>query len=453
MAHTALTTTQKQAQTLSAFMHQGLKLLHAPIAEITQIIHEAVEQNPTLEYADPPSTVSFDALTQSEDAQAPEYELDLSDPQQATDPQSAQLKHDRLIDHLRTPISLQDHLLQQAALLNLSPAHFERIQLLIGNIDPAGYFTGSLPDLEMILDIRHEELLHDLATIQQFDPPGIGARTPQESLSLQIHAIGPSFPDYAMALRVVSHLQQLVDEPDRLMQTLSITPERLATIRASLKRLSPMPGAAFSQQILSPLTPEVIAAKSDGRWTAIVDTQWMPKLRLNAHYRAMLADNQILNQADQAYLQKQIKAAQSLIDSIHIRGLTLQRVSQAIIDHQLDFFDHGMDALKPLTQQTLAQELDLHPSTISRAVHDKTIKTPRGIYPLSIFFSMPQESTPIPALIRSLIQAESPDAPLSDQAIAHALSKQGIPIARRTVSKYRTQLMIPSQRSRARSDR
>lgn len=353
--------------------------------------------------------------------------------------------------------SLRDHLLEQLALVPLSERDRAMVAFLIEALDDDGYLAQPLADLIEVLPDElgedPEELLEELQIalrhIQNFDPPGVGALTASECLALQLEPMD-TCPVRDLALGIVRNHLELLANRDfvRIKKALGCDEDTLREAHALVRSLNPRPGAQFAALDTRYVVPDVVVKKSRGRWVASLNREAMPRLRINRLYAQILQGNR---NGSAASLAGQLQEAKWLIKNVQQRFDTILRVSQAIIDRQRQFFDHGEVAMRPLTLREIADTVELHESTISRVTTQKYIASPRGIYELKYFFGShvatdsggAASSTAIRALIKQLVSAEDGHKPLSDARIAEILGEQGIVVARRTVAKYRESLSIP----------
>jgi len=352
--------------------------------------------------------------------------------------------------------SLRDHLLDQLKLLNLSERDQKLILLLIDSINENGYLEASLDEiLEALpeeLEVELVELETALKHLQNLDPPGIGASNLQECILLQLNLLPDNMPELAIAKAIVEeHLQLLANKDfNKLRKVLNCSEESLKGAQALIQLQNPRPGADFAQ--FSPdhfIQHEVVVKKVKGIWVASLNDGVMPKLRINQLYANILKGSK--GNSGQ-YLQNQMQEARWMIKNIQQRFSTILRVSQAIVDRQRNFFEHGEIAMRPLVLREIAEELELHESTISRVTTHKYMLTPRGIFELKYFFGSHVSTdsggecsaTAIRALIKQLVAEEDTKKPLSDNKISEILAKQGIKVARRTIAKYRESLNIPA---------
>lgn len=351
-------------------------------------------------------------------------------------------------------ISLRDHLLSQLKLMPLSERDQSLVLLLVDSINEDGYLEETLEDIaEQMpaeLEIDELELQTVLRHIQHLDPAGVGARNLSECLLLQLAIMPQDIPHLALANLVAKHHLPALAARDftKLRKELGCDEATLKQIQQLITSLNPRPGSAFSL-IGSEhyIQHEVIVKKVKGIWIASLNDGVIPKLKINQLYASILKRNR---DSSSQYLQSQMQEAKWMIKNIQQRFSTILRVSQAIVDRQRNFLEYGEVAMRPLVLREIADELDLHESTISRVTTNKYMLTPRGIFELKYFFgsSVATDSggtcsaTAIRALIKQLVDQENPKKPYSDNQITDLLAKQGIVVARRTIAKYRESLNI-----------
>ncbi len=351
--------------------------------------------------------------------------------------------------------TLREHLLNQIQLLSLSERDQRLMLLLIDSINENGYLEASLEDIMESLPIELEVELVELETalkhVQNLDPAGIGATNLQECILLQLKMLPEDTPALLLAKDIVTnHLQLLANKDfNKLRKLLSCNEHDLKAAQDLIKLQNPRPGADFAQFSHDHfIQHEVVVKKIKGIWVASLNDDVMPKLRINQMYADILKRNR---ENSGQYLQSQMQEARWMIKNIQQRFSTILRVSQAIVDRQRNFFEHGEIAMRPLVLREIAEELELHESTISRVTTHKYMLTPRGIFELKYFFGSHVatetggecSATAIRALIKQLVAEENPKKPMSDNQISEVLSKQGIVVARRTIAKYRESLNIP----------
>ena len=348
--------------------------------------------------------------------------------------------------------SLRDHLGWQLGMTQLSERDRELVRFLIDALDDDGYLSTPMAELWETLppeyEIEIEELDIALRLIQNFDPIGIGARNPQECLALQLRAL-PADAIRNLALVVVDKYLELLAARDyvKLRRLTGADDEALKEAHALITRLNPRPGARFAQTEARYITPDVMVKKLKGKWTAYINPDAYPRLRINRLYAEILSRQRRGN----ANLTGQLQEARWLIKNVQQRFDTIHRVTQAIVDRQRQFFEHGEVAMRPLVLREIADILGLHESTVSRVTSQKYMATPRGIFELKYFFGSHVatdtggacSATAIRALIKQLVGSEDGKKPLSDSQLSEILGQQGIVVARRTVAKYRELLNIP----------
>ena len=351
--------------------------------------------------------------------------------------------------------TLRQHLLEQLHLMPLSARDQTLATVLVDAINEDGYLEQSLEELAEMLPEEQEvdpmELQTALKLIQHLDPPGIGARNLAECLSLQLRAMPEATPHREIAISLVdNHLSELATRDyARLRKALHCSEETLRDVQHLITQLNPRPGASFSHIGSDQyIQHEIVVKKIKGVWLAALNQEVMPKLRINQLYADILKRNR---DNSSQYLMSQMQEAKWMIKNIQQRFSTILRVSQAVVDRQRNFFEHGEIAMRPLVLREIADEVGLHESTISRVTTRKYMLTPRGVYELKYFFGSHVatdtggacSATAIRALIKQLVSEENPKKPLSDSQITEILGKQGIVVARRTIAKYRESLQIP----------
>ncbi len=350
--------------------------------------------------------------------------------------------------------TLRDHLMGQLAVLKVSERDRQVIGALIDALNDDGYLGSSLEEIgDMFSEndaIDPDEITIALRFVQSFDPAGVGARDPAECLSLQLKALPESTPYRAQALTIVeSHLPLLAARDlTKLRRVLHCDEACVREVRQLIRSLNPRPGSSFANDEANYVIPDVIVKKVRNRWTASLNEAAMPKLRLNRIYADILTRNR---DSSNQQLSAQLQEAKWLIRNVQQRFETILRVSQAIVERQRRFFEHGEVAMRPMVLREIADMLDLHESTISRVTTQKYMLTARGTFELKYFFGShvatdtggAASATAIRALIKQLIAAEDIKTPLTDSRIATLLGEQGILVARRTIAKYREALSIP----------
>ncbi len=370
--------------------------------------------------------------------------------------EDSDLRHDALANSPARPQSLHEYLLEQFAFFNCRPEVREFGEYLIQNLDHNGRLQSTLPEIVQVYDQRIdlETARQALSYIQMCDPPGVGARDMKECLLLQLQPDTP-YRD-VLAVLISSHLEDLAK--NRLPVIHRKTGYSIETIKAveeELKKFEPLPGRGFEQRPVQKVTPDLSIEQDDaGRYIVKLEDEYVPQLRISRRYIELMRSNP--DPQTKVYIKKKIESAKWLIDSIEQRYGTLRRVGQAIVDYQTDFLDHGPEQIAPLKMQQIADVVGIHVTTVSRAVDDKWIQTPRGLFPLKRFFGGGTTTAGgdevawdiIRLKLKEIIDAEDKSHPLSDDALVKKLAGTGYTLARRTVTKYRKAMVIPSSRER-----
>ena len=357
--------------------------------------------------------------------------------------------------------SLQDYLTWQMNLSNLSDNDLLIANNIIDGINTDGYLSTPLEDIIEAIndeDVEIEEVEAVLHRIQNFDPPGVGARDTRECLLIQLRQLPETieYRDYAISL-VQDLFKYLADQDQRMIKRrLGVKDEQLQAIMELIRSLNPRPGTSVAESKTEYVEPDVFVRKVNDHWQVSLNGQATPKLRVNAEYASFIrrADDS----SDNTSLKNHLQEARWFIKSLQSRNDTLMKVATKIVEFQQGFLEHGDEAMKPLVLRDVADDLEMHESTISRVTTQKYMHTPRGTYEFKYFFSSHVSTsaggecsaTAIRALIKKLIAAEKQSKPLSDNKISQILVDQGIEVARRTVAKYRESMGIPPSNERKR---
>lgn len=483
-----------QHLTMTPQLQQAIRLLQLSALELQAEIQEALEANPLLEEGDNGEvsdstpidyTAAESALAANQDAQA--------DILQPIDIQHNEAMPDELpVDsawedifanasantgtgapddddysadgNTSSPETLAEHLAWQLNLTPFSDTDRAIGLALLDAIDTRGYLTASLDDiLAAVLPendpyaIEIDEVEAVLHRIQQFDPPGVGARDLRECLLIQLRQMPEDTPRRTDAMNIVqNHLEMLASRDfSGLMRQLRLNESGLKAAITLIKGLNPHPGGIMDTvSDTEYVIPEVIVRRHQNRWLVELNPDALPKLRINTHYASLVRQTE--TSADGQYLRNHLQEARWLIKSLQSRSDTLLKVASRIVEHQRAFLEKGPEAMKPLVLREIAEEIDMHESTVSRVTTQKYMLTPRGLFELRYFFSShvgtseggEASSTAIRAMIRKLVNEENPRKPLSDNKIADLLQEQGIEVARRTIAKYRESLNIPPSHER-----
>lgn len=464
---------------LTPQLQQAIRLLQLSSLELEQEIQIQLDSNPLLEKIEEESlTESLAALENKEsDDLTTELNADHLPDDLPVDTewddvythQSTALatpEFEEREDNRQVQLSLKEHILEQVNLL-----HFSKIDQLIAYcivdaLDDKGFLDAEIEEIilaaqqllnEMDIEeeIEEDEVLVVLKHIQRLDPLGIGSRNLAECLKVQLEFLPKDVEYLNEAKNLLQYYELLIaNDLNKLLKQTGLTKDQLKFAINLLKTLKPYPGMDFDKQESDYQIPDVVVSKKDLHWQVQLNPDVLPKLRINSFYSSMIrrADQS----EDNLYLRNQMLEAKNFIKSIDERHKTLLKVASCIVEHQKAFLEIGPEAMKPLVLRDVAEEVELHESTVSRVTTNKYMLTPRGLFELKYFFSSyvgttaggEASSTAIRAMIKKLVANENPRKPLSDNVIATLLKDEGIEVARRTVAKYRESLHIPSSSER-----
>ena len=481
---TSLSQRQELRLRLAPQILQSIEILQLATLDLKGLIEREMEMNPTIEIE------TEDPLLERERA-APSGEGDIAQLELAPSADSLEAEFERLeglneqwkefsgsyrprmdggdkdkkLEAMNNTagrsVSLQEFLDGQLAELSLKERDLAIANYLIWNIDDNGYVRYEINEefakgLEIEPSITVEEMEDVLELIQSFEPQGVGARDLRECLLIQLEQTNVAHR-YDLEIAVVrEHLDDVVNNRlPKIAKALGEPVELIDEAISFIRSLNPKPGRLFANDQVHYVIPDVVVDQIDERWEVRVEDSYIPRIHISKHYQEMLkagADDPKVR----AYVKKKIDSAKWLMESIEQRKSTLSRIAQHIVDFQTPFLEKGVDALRPLKMQFIADQVGVHVSTVSRAIADKYIQTPRGIFALKFFFTggttrADGEEKSIVAVkqkVRDIVKKEDKNHPLSDEEIAAALKSEGLDIARRTVTKYRKQLGIPSSRQR-----
>ena len=357
-------------------------------------------------------------------------------------------RRQHFFDSLVSSTSLQEHLIQQADLVDLDENQKAGINYLIGSLDDRGYLTTSLSDLALLCRQPLKVIQQAHPILKTLDPPGIGATDLQDCLLIQLQANGRT---KSLAWRIVKDQFKLLLRrriPD-ISKRLHADIEDVQDAIEEISNLDPSPGRKYGEDTNQVITPDVHVEKDEGNWVVHLNNEYIPRLRISNVYKEIIARGK-LNKQEKEYIQEKMRSGKFLISSIEQRQQTIEKITRSILDFQIDFFEEGLSKLRPLTMTQVADAVGVHETTVSRAIAGKYIKTPHGLFPLKYFFTPGYNSsggeslsnTTIKDMIAHIIEGEDPAKPFSDQAVVNQLAEKDIKIARRTVAKYREELGI-----------
>jgi RNA polymerase sigma-54 factor len=478
-----------QQLTMTPQLQQAIRLLQLSTLELQSEVQNLIESNPMLEQEDGESAAPPESGNGEANSNGAATDSELSAGNGDTIPDELGVDstwedtYDTGITSYSTPGSddnrdildtytisgecLHEHLYWQLEMGNFSQVDRLIAHTLIDAIDDDGYLTQ---DMEGILqqlanepgiepdEIEAEEVEAVLHRIQQFDPVGVGARSLTESMELQLQQYGPDTPWLKEARILIRDHLKLLGNRDfsQLGRRMGLAKDDLQHVIHLIQSLNPRPGSRFSNMEPEYIVPDVYVRKHNDEWRVELNTESIPKLRINRLYANLV--KRANNSKDNTYLKDNLQEARWFLKSLQSRHETLLKVANCIVSRQHAFFDYGEEAMKPMVLRSIADEVEMHESTISRVTTRKYMHTPRGIYEFKYFFSSHVSTeaggecsaTAIRAIIKKLVAAENPARPLSDNKIAGILAEQGIKVARRTIAKYRESLSIAPSNERKR---
>jgi RNA polymerase sigma-54 factor len=468
----------KQEMKINPRLYQAMDLLYMPLLDLQQHIKQEMLNNPFLDLEEP--LVDAEDLEVKEEKENTDDEIDweeiLLDGFDAGG-RKQEYEQKEYYEPVRVETrDLADHLLDQLKLMRLSPREVLLGEEIIGNVDDDGYLACSLDDVvnglnewveehgedwaegdEPLQPYRLEEAEAMLDMIQRFDPSGVGARDLRECIMLQLRDMEMDGTRTFIIVR--DYFDQLINHRwSEISKELSITPKEVQAAADEIAKLDPKPGLKYAAPADNYITPDLIVEKIDGHYHVFLNDTSLPRLKLSRTYREIARDKSKFQGENKEFISNKLNSANWMIQAIEQRRQTMLKVMNFIVDRQREFFERGVQYLKPLTLREVAEVIEMHESTVSRVTNEKFVQTPRGVLPLKFFFSSGLSTSSgedvsargIKAKIETLVSNEDSKRPLTDQAIVNILKEEGVQIARRTVAKYRDQLGILSARMRKR---
>lgn len=434
---------------LTPQMRLALNLLQPPLTKLKEYIKEEIEKNPVLEPIDKdplPTRKKFESSIAGFDEGRPETEMSWSE----DDEEKRRFKESLIIKQA----ILRDHLLRQLHLLTYTDNDRRIGELIIGNINDDGYLRCSIEDIAKSSETTKSQIEGVLSLIHTFDPIGVGARDLRECLLLQLKSKGE---ENSLAGQIVNKYLPFLEKKryKYIAGKLKTSTDRIKDAMKEIVRLEPKPGQSFSTERALPLIPDATLKKTKEGYEVVLNDWELPRITINEKYRKMLKQSDTPEDTRE-YLRERFRAAKSLIHGIKKRKETIQKVIEDIVYVQKDFFDNGGANFKPMTLEQIAKRIGKHKSTVSRAISNKFLHTPHGIFELRHFLnsSVKQNngevysSKNIKNKILELTKEEDKTRPLTDNEISNQFNREGILVARRTISKYREQLKILPSKSR-----
>ena len=480
---------QTQSLVLAPQLRQSLKILQVAALDLRSVIQEELQSNPTLEELpmEAMSPEKAEADTGESDANgddtaasaegtpepAPETkreEMDFSKEfeilgkidddwrdymattggvQTYTSEDAERRQH--FFDSIAAETSLQEHLMRQAEMTDLSPKAMEAMRHLVGSLDDRGFLTVRAADAALQTGLPLESLQEAVAALKTFEPAGIGSESLAECLLAQLSAKGRSD---SLASRIIrDHFELLTRRRiPELSRKLGAASDDIQGAIEEIGKLDPAPGRQFAEDQNRVVVPDVVVEHDGNEWKIHLNNDYIPRLRISSTYRDLIAKG-TLSKGERDYLKDRMRSGKFLIDSIEQRQRTIERITREILKAQLPFFEHGVAQLKPLTMTQIADVVGVHETTVSRAIANKYIRTPHGVFEFKYFFTPGYQNdsgasvsnTTVKEMIADQIAVENKGGPLSDQELVAKLQEKGISIARRTVAKYREELgILPS---------
>ncbi len=453
-------------QVLSPQLQQSLLILQTPLLELRNLVQQEMETNPVLEElpGQPGADERGEAESSADDSFKNEFEKLASLDEEWRDymaqsasysadgsrgSREAQDKRQFLFDSIPVQETLQQNLVGQLNQNVLSAGDRNAAELIIGNIDDNGFLQSTPEEMALNSGIPKEDFEKMLALIQSFYPAGVGARDLRECLLLQLQRQGK---ENTLEYKIVSqHMEDLGRRRfPEIARRVGISVEDVQKASDNIARLNPRPGQVFAAAPQNYVLPDVMVEMVDGEYQIVLNNEQIPHLRISNLYKDIIASGNAQSSDVKNYIRDKIRSGKFLIRSIHQRQQTILNIAQQIVSRQRDFLDHGPSHLKPMTMGEVADAVGVHETTVSRAVSRKYMATPQGVFEMKYFFTSGYQTTAGDSLsnisvkeaILDLVKHENGSAPLSDHEIVEILSERGIPIARRTVAKYRDELNI-----------
>ena len=447
---------------LTPSLQQAIKLLPLTTLELAEVLDQEVMENPLLEEEPVEETKTVEEIAQDETAERerpddPLKEIDIerffedyfdNGADRRTRP--SEVPEVAPIENTLTESpDLYDHLLWQLRMTEADEATLEIGEAIIQNLDEDGLLRVSLEDVAAMGPWPMEAVEATLALVQALDPPGVAARSLTESLRIQLRVLG--LENSPADVMVRDHMKQLQSHQyPEISRHMGLSADEVAHHLEIIRGLSPRPGAGYSAKRSDYVLPDVFVVKEGEEYKIVLNDDGLPKLRISPTYRRLLDHKEPGSEETRAYVKDKLRSALWLLKSVDQRQRTIYKVAESIVRHQRAFLDHGITHLRPLVLRDVASDIGMHESTVSRVVANKYMHTPRGVYEMRFFFHSGITSTMGEAIssvtikdrIRKMIEDEDPSRPLSDSRIADVLGAEGLPLARRTVAKYREELRI-----------
>jgi RNA polymerase sigma-54 factor len=451
-------------------LQQAIKLLQLSRLELLETVHTELQTNPVLEEHTSEGGDDEKELVKDSDSEPNLAEVDVQEKMRedldwesylseynkgwAESPYEAR-EAPSFENVTASKPSLQSHLMWQLNMTRVSEPLKEIAVHIIGNLDDDGYLTASVEELAETTHRPVEDVLETLSTVQNFDPVGVAARDTRECLLIQ--ARFQNFGGTLIERILLDHMDKLENKKyDLLSKSLSVPLEEVLDAVSTITTFEPKPGRQYSDEETIYISPDIYVFKVGDEYEIVLNEDGLPKLKINAYYRDILTSKEALEDGTKQYIQDKLKSAAWLIKSIHQRQRTIYRVTSSIVHFQREFLDKGITHLKPLVLRHVAEDIQMHESTISRVTTNKYVHTPQGVFELKYFFNSAIQcldgesvsSETVKDHLKNIIKSENRTRPYSDQEIADMLKQHNVDVARRTVAKYREALGILPSRKR-----
>lgn len=449
-----LTLEQSQKLIMTPELRQAIQLLQYTSLELNSYLKREMEENPLLELEGPSDdSQSMETLKDEKDIDWKEFLESYDDIsyRSEVDRNRKEYSFENFVSY--TP-SLKDYLIEQLNMISLDSAEYRIADYIIQNINSNGYLDSTVVEMASQLQVSEEEVEAVLTVIQSFEPYGVGARSLKECLLIQVR----DEKDFLIKRVISDHLEDIASNKiASIAKDLDITIQKAQEYVDFIKCLEPKPGRTFrgDGDDTRYITPDASIEEIDGEYVIFINDVTGPRLNINQYYKSLLKDGGDVETTE--FLQEKLNSAMWLIKSIEQRRQTLYKVVESILKYQKEFLIHGDKRLVPLTLKDVAEDIEMHESTISRATSGKYVQTPRGVFELKYFFttglsgkSGEVSATSVKSIIKGIIDSEDQKKPLSDQVISNILKERGMEVSRRTVAKYRDELKIPSSSRRRR---
>jgi RNA polymerase sigma-54 factor len=460
-------------QVLSPQLQQSLLVLQTPLLELRNLVHQEMETNPVLEElpVEPGADDRGESENSADEDFKSEFEKLASLDEEWRDymtqsagssdggfrsTREAKDKRQFFFDSIAVQETLQQNLIAQLNQTALDANDRRAAELIIGNIDDNGFLQSTPEEMALNSGIPKEDFERALALIHGFHPPGVGARDLRECLLIQLKREGR---ENSLEYKIVSeHMDDLGRRRfPEIARQMGISAEEVQKAADNIGRLNPRPGQLFAAAPQNYVVPDVTVEKMDGDYQVTLNDEQIPHLRISNLYKDIISSGNTQSSEVKDYIRDKIRSGKFLIRSIHQRQQTISNIANQIVSRQRDFLEHGRSHLKPMTMAEIADAVGVHETTVSRAVSGKYMATPQGIFEMKYFFTPGYQTatgeslsnTSVKEAILDLVKREDGNQPMSDNEIVEILSERGIPIARRTVAKYRGELnILPSHMRR-----